>query len=265
MKRAMLIFCLPVLFITNPATAQPLAIPNVFANGAVASATEVNANFDAVADTFNAYLYWDMAHFNYAAGDGLRSAVFEAPADSGYQNPGRYNTALGDGALLSNTLGKDNTAIGYNALTAATANVSGCEEGQIETCTVTASEENTVVGARALASAVAPRKHVAVGVDSLALGTSGFETVAVGHSALKRADYVSRSTALGANAAQELYNAIHVTALGAEAMYNSDCADFNVAVGFGALNNIGNINGLLQQEDCTGLSYGYAVTTRRWG
>ena len=110
---------------------DPIAIPNRFADGTVASAETVNANFDEVA-IHVAHLEslilthpkkspcgsgWgtpdgcDLVGDNLAIGDGMRSLV------SNYiSGEGGGNTAVGRGALFSLVSGGSNTAVGNFAL-----------------------------------------------------------------------------------------------------------------------------------------------------
>jgi len=129
---------------------------------------------------------------------------------AGLSNTGRYNTATGYLALLSNTTGSWNTAVGNSAL-------------QINTN----GGANTALGHGALASNTSGGNNTATGSVSLITNTTGSHNTATGLSAL-----YSNSEGDG-NAAT-----------GSAALYNNTVGDGNTALGILSLyyNTIGSNN-----------------------
>lgn len=164
--------------------------------------------------------------YNTAVGFGaLKGSTIAA------NNIGRYNTAIGDQALFSNSSGSYNAAGGVNALYSNTIGL-----------------YNTALGYEALSSNTEGGHNTAVGLWALLSNTTGSNNTAIGKNALQLNRVNSRSTAIGYMAmcyaddrttgAQETYN----TAVGFEALKGSETpADntgkFNTAVGDQALAN----------------------------
>src|SRR5438067_6416530 len=103
----------------------------------------------------------------------------DPPPDGGYPN---QNTAEGDGALFSLTLGGDNTAIGFHALYYNT-NSQNTAVGNMALQNNTSGSQNTAVGAGALTSNNG-YDNTAIGVGALTHDTSGNENTAIGAQAL---------------------------------------------------------------------------------
>src|SRR6266542_4178856 len=97
---------------------------------------------------------------------------------------GVQNTAVGAGALLSNTTGGSNTAVGAFAL------LSNVDGGGHTAVGIGALEHNNASGFLA--------SNTAVGVSALVTSTSGGANVAVGEGALLSSDTGSANTAIGA-------------------------------------------------------------------
>src|SRR5437016_3046282 len=113
----------------------------------------------------------------------VAQAVLPAP-DGGY--PGS-NTAEGEDALLSLTLGFSNTAIGYHALYS---NTTG--------------GNNTALGFDALLSNITSSDNTAVGFDALLSNTTGFSNTANGLYSLQNNTTGSNNIALGSFAGTNL-------------------------------------------------------------
>jgi Chaperone of endosialidase len=124
-------------------------------------------------------------------------AQLSPPPDGGYPN---QNTAEGDNALFSLTVGGDNTAIGRQALYS---NWGG-------------------------------NRNTATGSTTLYSNTYGYENTAIGNLALFANTTAGENTAVGASALQN-NAADNSTAVGAYALYNNTTGDDNTAVGFSAL------------------------------
>jgi hypothetical protein len=138
----------------------------------------------------------------------------------------RVSTALGRGALASNTAGAgtplsgtDNTAMGHLALNANTIGY-----------------HNTAVGSAALAYNTEGILNTAVGFGSLRLNTVGELNVAVGVNALER-NTESLNTAVGASAMSGNTTGFWNVAVGASALLTNETGQANTAIGLSALQN----------------------------
>src|SRR5438552_3435154 len=163
-------------------------------------------------------------------------AVTPAP-DGGY--PGR-NTAEGDSALFSLTMGFDNTAIGFDALYS---NTTG--------------NDNTAVGFEALVFNTTGFANTANGVDALLSNTTGGSNTATGFEALENNTTGNDNTADGGNALFSNTTGGSNMASGVGALNTNTTGFFNTAIGDGALfsNTTGSGNIAL------GLSAGVNLTT----
>lgn len=127
---------------------------------------------------------------NLVVGDGLSKAT------------NTWNTAVGLGALLNNTSGKNNTAIGVKALED---NVTG--------------EYNLAVGNCALQHTTAGRLNTALGRFTLNQLSTGSANVAVGNGAGQDTTTGGSNTIMGNSAGQGLTEGNHNIAIGAQALY----------------------------------------------
>jgi uncharacterized coiled-coil protein SlyX len=141
-------------------------------------------------------------------------AVSPSP-DGGY--PGN-NTAEGDSALLSLTVGQDNTATGFHALSF---NTFG--------------SANTAIGSDALIDNTTGNSDTATGFHALAFNTTGNNNTATGVNALERNTTGGNNTAAGLNALEGNTTGSTNTANGWEALFNNTTGSQNTAAGFGAL------------------------------
>ncbi len=142
-------------------------------------------------------------------------AVVPAP-DGGY--PG-HNTAEGQNALFSLTIGTNNTALGWLSLK-----------------TLTTGHYNTAIGAGALSVNTADF-NTATGAAALWSNTSGAANTANGFAALFSNTSGDANTAVGFGALQN-NNGLANTAIGVSALRNSTTGSFNVALGNGAGFNV---------------------------
>ena len=163
-------------------------------------------------------------------------AVTPAP-DGGY--PGR-NTAEGDSALFSLTMGFDNTAIGFDALYS---NTTG--------------NDNTAVGFEALVFNTTGFANTANGVDALLSNTTGGSNTATGFEALENNTTGNDNTADGVNALFSNTTGGSNTASGVGALNFNTTGFFNTAIGDGALFNNTTGSGNI----ALGLSAGVNLTT----
>jgi hypothetical protein len=144
--------------------------------------------------------------------DVYASAATDLVIDiNGYYAPGSNgtsNTALGSGALSSNTTGGSNTASGTNALFINTTGNENTASGVDALLSNTTGSDNTASGAFALNSNTTGYLNTAIGADALYNNTTGGNNIAVGADA---ADNVS-----GGNS-----NNIHIGSAGASSDNNT--------------------------------------------
>ena len=156
--------------------------------------------------------------------------------------PGTLDTAVGAGALQSNTTGTNNVAIGSNALKLNTAGISNTAVGTGALLANTSSY-NTAIGYGALAVTTAGA-NTAVGNQALASNTSGYANAATGSGALLANTTGYSNTANGSGAVISNTTGNSNTAIGGGALYDNITGSDNVAIGGSALNlnTIGNYN-----------------------
>ena len=145
------------------------------------------------------------------------------PPDGGYAN---RNTAEGEDALLSLTIGADNTATGFQALASNTTGIDNTATGSGALFSNIDGVDNTAIGFQALYSNTGGR-NLAVGSRALTNLTSGDSNIAVGGAALVQGVTVNFNSALGRRA-----------------LFRSQ-GDQNVGLGFFAGSNLdGGINNI---------------------
>jgi Chaperone of endosialidase len=136
-------------------------------------------------------------------------AVVPAP-DGGYP---AGNTAEGQNALFSLTIGLDNTAIGEEALYSNTRGGQNTANGYQALFSNDTGSENTAVGDAALLANTGIA-NTAIGKDALKNNTTGSESTAIGEGALKNDIYGVKNTALGDGAGYRVTTAHDVIAIG---------------------------------------------------
>jgi hypothetical protein len=147
------------------------------------------------------------------------NGYYAAPTDV------KGDTALGTGALNSDTSGANNTAFGYFALEANTTGVDNTAVGRLALAANTTGTDNTAVGYEALQNTIGPplanpilgTDNTALGSMALAANTLGLGNTAIGAMAVENAG------------ADQNFN----TAVGYSALRQTT-GDENVALGFGA-------------------------------
>lgn len=153
--------------------------------------------------------------------------------DGGY--PG-FNTAEGQGALLSLTTGTYNTALGAFSLR-------GNTEGNLNTATgagallVNTADQNTATGAGALLSNTIGIRNTANGAFTLLTNRTGIENTATGCQALYNNTSGSENTANGAFALYYNTTGHDNAANGQAALVNNTTGNDNTADGVTALDN----------------------------
>ncbi len=119
------------------------------------------------------------------------------------ENEGWENTAIGHGALFSNTTGSENTANGQNALFSNTTGSENTANGQHAITTNTTGNGNTATGNNALFSNTTGGSNTATGSNALSSNTTGGFNTATGFQALSFSTG-SFNTALGYSAGDNL-------------------------------------------------------------
>jgi hypothetical protein len=169
-------------------------------------------------------------------------AVLPAP-DGGY--PG-FNTAEGDNALFSLTIGGSNTAIGFDALyfnTTGTGNTANGDRALLSNIT---GNDDTANGSLALLSNTTGVQDTATGSQALYSNITGFQNTALGYRALYSNTGPSVSggggpfdgsmnTAVGSGALYSNTTGAQNTANGVDALYSNTTGFDNTAVGHQAL------------------------------
>ncbi len=172
------------------------------------------------------------------------TANFFAGVNAGnFTMTGMRNTAVGPGALASNTTGNSNTAMGVNALLGNTGGLNNTAVGDTALQNNTGGTNNTALGYFALGNNTAGFNSTAVGSSALLSNVTGVRNTAVGYRALY-SNTTNDNTAVGCQALEVNTDGSGNTALGTTALAHNTRASNNTAVGFEALwaNITGNSN-----------------------
>ncbi len=167
----------------------------------------------------------DSTHIgNLALGSNALTSII--PGDS-TTDSGKYNTAVGDNSLFSDSTGAYNTATGYESLQS---NIDGLG--------------NVANGYQALNSNIHGHFNTAVGDQALYKNTSGYENVALGTAALETNTYGYWNTAVGKNTLVANTIGNSNTACGYSAVYFNTTGIANSGTGFESIfyNTTGNGN-----------------------
>ena len=169
---------------------------------------------------------------------------------------GNYNTVIGDEAGTALTTGDNNVAIGYQALdledtgsnsvaigrgALSTQNIDGISYnvaiGYGAGNLVSTGESNTIVGANAGDALNTGSNNVAIGNFALSAEDGHGRNIAIGRNSLlvQNAGQDAYNTAIGYNTGATISTGIKNTIIGGLAGDVLTDADFNVAVGYGAL------------------------------
>jgi trimeric autotransporter adhesin len=157
---------------------------------------------------------------------------------------GINNTASGRNVLYSNTTGTDNTASGISALEANTFGIYNTASGAYALQDNTTGNFNTASGAGALTNNTTGGSNTASGFFTLPSNTTGNFNTASGRNALYSNTTGTDNTASGMSALQSNTFGISNTASGAYALQSNTFGNFNTASGSGALqsNTTGTLN-----------------------
>lgn len=161
----------------------------------------------------------------------------EPPPDGGYAN---QNTAEGEDALFSLTIGGDNAAVGFHSLYLTTTGFQNTAIGSSTLESNTTGFQNTALGYEALQNATSGNGNIAVGVRALQLNSAS-GNVGVGTAALQLNTTGSFNIAVGSQALAFNTAGENNVAIGDNVMILNQRGGLNTAVGSGAL--AGNIQG----------------------
>ncbi len=156
---------------------------------------------------------------------------------------GNSNTAVGTSALRNDINGYQNTAIGTNAMFYRKTNGNNTAVGFNALLNDTSGYGNTAIGSFALNSLLQNSNNTAVGNESMYFDINGYDNTAMGWRSLRYAKNPEQNTALGVGALEF-----------------SDSANFNVAIGRGAMMGKGGLSNTAIGFYSSGLQNGVATT-----
>jgi hypothetical protein len=166
-----------------------------------------------------------------------------------FPNNGTFNFSAGPGALqsLASTTGPSNTAVGYGALRSDTSGTLNTATGYSALSGNTTSGYNAAFGAQALSFNTTGGENTAVGSSAMLLNTTGVDNTASGYSALSSNTTGGNNAAFGVQALSSSTTSDGNTAIGAYAMLLNTTGSYNTAGGFAALmsNTTGTTNAAL--------------------
>ena len=137
-------------------------------------------------------------------------------------NTGSFNTAMGTGALGSNSTGFSNTALGQGALSGNTTGAANTAVGKVALLNNLGGGGNTAVGNGALSGNTAGSSNTAVGNLALSFNTMGGSNTAVGNGALNSNITGQQNTATGQGALQNTTAGSSNTAIGFRAGWDAE-------------------------------------------
>ena len=176
-------------------------------------------------------------------GDNTNTSIGNASMRA---NTGARNTAFGNAALQSNSVGTDNTAVGYFALQKNTATTNPTYIGSY----------NTAVGSYSLQSHTTGTRNTGIGAFSLQTTSTGYDNSAFGYSTLKTNTTGYRNTANGSYTLYFNQTGNENIALGWYSLQQNTSGSGNTALGTNSLkkNTTGNYNTALGYQADTNLS-----------
>lgn len=157
---------------------------------------------------------------------------------------GFYNTAIGSSALYNNTLGNGNTATGSSTLQS---NITGSGNTAFGSNTLVSNDignRNCAFGSQALFSSTKGNDNTSIGDFTLVNNISGSSNVAVGSNALLSNTIVSNLVAVGDSALYKNNLGTENTAVGSKTLFGNISGTSNTASGFNTLysNATGSLN-----------------------
>ncbi len=191
----------------------------------------------------------------------LTNAIYKGAARLLFSDDNNFNLAIGESALINNTIGSDNLAVGSNALKSNTDGIANTAVGLNSLFRNTIGGSNTAIGWQALSYNTNGGDNNAIGSQalfyntigtgntangSLALfsNTTGNDNIAIGSSALYFNTNGSDNTATGGASLFRNTTGYSNTANGADALFSDTSGHENTATGYWALysNTNGNDN-----------------------
>ena len=151
---------------------------------------------------------------------------------------GTYNTATGNAALYSNTIGNSNTANGQEALYSNTIGDNNTANGQAALRANTTGILNTATGASALKSNMTGSQNTANGMQALYSNTTGGNNTAIGKDALLLNTTGLSNTAIGYEAGNTHTTGNNNTFIGYGATGSSATASNQVILGNTSVTNV---------------------------
>jgi hypothetical protein len=148
---------------------------------------------------------------------------------------GSSNTAIGSGALLTNSVGDNNTAVGSVALVFNTSGSDNIAVGVQSLYSLTSGSSNTAVGINTLFDNITGNNNTAVGGNAL-FQTVGDDNTAVGRSAMSQLRTGSDNTVIGYNTGLGIITGSNNTILGANVTGLSSSLSNNIILADGAGN-----------------------------
>ena len=148
---------------------------------------------------------------------------------------GMSNTAIGSSALASNTMGSSNTAIGSSALLRNNQGFYNTAIGNSALASNTIGKSNTAIGNGALLRNNEGSNNIAIGSSALATNTTGISNTAIGNDALLRNAIGENNTAIGNGALSKFMVGSQNTAIGNAADVGSDFLNNATAIGNSAI------------------------------
>jgi len=221
-----------------PPNASTLNAPNggIVANAAIVPAgTDGQGSVDVYASN-PTDLIIDINGYYATPGDLLGNTALGIGALAS-NTTGANNTASGDNALANNTTGAANTAVGFGALRNNSTGNNNTASGDGALLNNTTGGANTASGASALAGNTTGSNNTATGASALSVNTIGSSNTASGYQALQFNTTGSGNTASGINALQNNTTGGNNTASGAGALAGNTTGSANTASGQQALRN----------------------------
>ena len=203
---------------------------------------------------------------NYPTGTN-NVALGDTALDDGSLS-GNHNTAIGSGALTSNTSGAENTATGTSSLLENTTGSYNTAVGRFAMRLNTTANNNTAVGKDAMYANTTGTENVGIGKDALASNTTASYNTATGYQSLFLNTTGASNTAYGNDALRSNTTASENTAVGYQASFANTTGTPNAAFGYRSqyLNTTGNYNSSFGaaslRTNTTGsnnVSFGYAA------
>ena len=214
--------------------------------------TEKNPNENIIRFTLNGTERWIMKA-NRLEPKNSNNSVFIG-LDAGSSNTGSLNIAIGDSALLNNTIGIENTAVGLKTLIS---NISGSNNvafGNGALDSNSTGSINTATGYQALFSNTSGSLNTAVGAHALKSNSSGLSNTANGVNAMYSNNTGNNNAAFGNEALRSNISGSNNTAGGYLGLYLNRIGDNNTALGFDAMvsNKTGSSNTAIGSLSNTG-------------